>query len=103
MNHALFKRFQLSESWITWQVVGDEAIPKRQLLKTLHRAWRSFGLPVARGMPFASLEIVTAVLQLRGDLIAAIRAGDIDPDALERGEYNETALGLIAKHQIKAA
>lgn len=102
-NKLVFERFQLSESQLIWQLLRNAAIPKRQLLKILHQTWPTLGYSVPRGTRFASYEFIAALFQFQGELIAAIRAGEIDPEAFARRDYNDVALGLMAKFKARVA
>jgi hypothetical protein len=67
IDHGLPKRLQLSESDATTQVMNYTRMTKRTLLKTLHRGWRSLGMPVKRGkiFPRASEIVPQAIEDLR--------------------------------------
>lgn len=102
-NNLIYKRFQLNENQLIWQSLRNAAIPKRELLKTLCRSWRTLGITASRGMRSASLDIVEALVQFEADIRAAIRAGDIDRDEFMRREFNDAALEIMARIKTKLA
>lgn len=102
-NNLIYKRFQLDENQLIWQSLRNASIPKRELLKTLHRAWQTLGVTAPRGTRFASFEIVEAIVRFGDEITAAVRAGDIDRDEFARREFNDAALDIIERFKDRLA
>lgn len=102
-NNLIYKRFQLDENQLIWQSLRNASIPKRELLKKLHRAWQTLGVTAPRGTRFASFEIVEAIVRFGGEITAATIAGDVDRDEFLRREFNDAALNIIERFKARLA
>lgn len=100
-NNLIYRRFQLGENQLILQQLRNATIPKRELLKTLHRAWQALGITAPRGTRFASFEIVEAIVRFGNEITAAIRAGVIDQDEFLRREFDDAALEIIARFKAR--
>lgn len=95
MNDALPKRLQISDAAFTRRMMQHEATSRRQLLKTVFQSWRALGVHRPRGMPFPPLEQIQRALEWRFTLIAAFRNGELDAQAIGRGEFDERARAFL--------
>ncbi len=102
-NNLIYKRFQLDENQLIWQSLRNASIPKRELLKKLHRAWQTLGVTAPRGTRFASFGIVEAIFRFGAEITAAILVGDIDRDEFLRREFNDVALDIIERFKDRLA
>jgi hypothetical protein len=102
-NNLIYRRFQLDESLLIWQQLRNAAIPKRELLRSLHRAWRTLGITAPRGTRFASFKIVEAIVRFGSEVTSAIKAGDIDRAEFMRREFNDAALDIMARFKAQLA
>lgn len=103
LNRILPERMRLSDAALTYQLLRYEGMAKRELLKRVYRAWRALGTNLPRGWRFPSLERVKQRLEFGTDLLAGFKSGTLDVAAMSRGEFDETALDLMDKHDIAVA
>ena len=64
LDNSMPARFRLSDIEMELKTRRGEVMPKRELLKTLYRAWREIGVPLPRGWTFPPLPWGTEFLQL---------------------------------------
>jgi hypothetical protein len=102
-NELIYKRFQLDENQLIQRLIRNAATPKRELLKTQHRAWRTLGITAPRGTRFASFDMVEAIIRFGSEITAAILAGDIDREEFMRREFNDAALDIMERFKAKLA
>ncbi len=102
-NNLVYKRFRLTEDQLFWRVMRNGMIPKRELLKTVFQTWSSLGVNAPRGTRFASLDSVAAISECLGDLLDALRAGEIDRQEFARSEYNDVALDILGRFRAGLA
>ncbi len=92
------QRLRLSDAdWID-RISQHMGMPKRQLLKRLYAAWHDLGHPLPRGYVMPSHSRTRARLALIYDLARETLAGRLDPDAMARGEWDEAAQEVFARH-----
>ncbi|CCV11211.1 DUF5681 domain-containing protein [Mesorhizobium sp. STM 4661] len=88
-------RLRLSElEWIRKQF-KYEGTSKRTLLKLLFTAWRKVGRPRPRGYLSPDLKVVKKWFEDMAALRDEVETGNLDLDAMARGEFNEAALNFM--------
>ncbi|TIO04215.1 hypothetical protein [Mesorhizobium sp.] len=93
-------RLRLSElEWVHKQF-QYEGMSKRNLLKLLFTAWRKVGCPRPRGYLSLNLQLVKEWFEDFGALRLEVEAGNLDLDAMVRGEFNEAALNFMDKRGL---
>lgn len=95
MNGMMPKRLQTSDAVFTQRMMQHEASSRRQLLKLVFQSWRALGIDRPRGMPFPPLEQIRRALEWRFALIAAFRRGELNAEAMRRGEFDEKARAFL--------
>lgn len=101
LDACLPKRFRLPDSQWLIRIGRFESLPKRELLKRLHAAWREAGRPKPRGYLTPRLAWTRNWLCLNLDLAQEWQAGRLDLDAAARGEWDETTRRVLEKYDIK--
>lgn len=96
------QRYRLSDNDVVNKLSQYKGTPKRQLLKQLYAAWRDVGIPQPRGYVSPNHTHVRARLELYFDLAHEVLADRVDMDVLGRGEWDETCLGILARHGLIA-
>jgi hypothetical protein len=102
LNNGLPTRWRLDDLAMIFEILRNEAQPQRELLKTVYRQWRSFGLRPHRGQAFPPLDSAVRWLNLAADMLAADKGGEIDLASMARGEFDERARAFIASVQAPA-
>ncbi len=95
INNTLPKRLQITEGLLTLRMMKFEATSRRHLLKQVFQSWRVLGVHLPRGLPFPSLEKIRHALDWCFALIAAFRSGELDAQAIGRGEFDEKARAFL--------
>jgi len=95
INNLLPKRLQVAEGLLTRRMLQLEAASRRQLLKDAFQSWRVLGVSRQRGLPFPSLDQIQHALEWRFALIGAFRSGELDADAIRRGEFDDKARAFL--------
>lgn len=95
INGSLPKRLQISEGLLTLRMMQLNATSRRELLKRVFQSWRALGIYRPRGSRFPPLEQTRRALEWRFALIAAFRGGELDAQAIGRGEFDEKARGFL--------
>lgn len=93
-------RLRFSElEWIHKQF-KYEGMSKRVLLKLLFTAWRKVGCPRLRGYLSPDLLVVQEWFADIGAMRQEVEAGNLDLNAMARGEFNEAALNFMDKRGL---
>jgi len=100
LDKSLPPRLRLSDViWIS-KMMRAAKTPKRHLLKTLFSGWRSLGVRVRRGVNLPDQDIVVAKLKFAYQAFEKFQSGELDVDAISRGEFDESAKEFFSAHGI---
>lgn len=95
INNLLPKRLQVSDGVLTLRMMQLNATSRRELLKQVFQGWRALGIHRPRGSRFPPVEQIRRALEWRFALIAAFRSGELDAQAIGRGEFDEKAQAFL--------
>lgn len=70
LNRCVPERCKLSDIDILQRMIRYDALPKRDLLKELHRAWRALGVRARRGRTLPPLRVAKQVIEQINDHLA---------------------------------
>ncbi|MFD2053580.1 DUF5681 domain-containing protein [Mesorhizobium calcicola] len=100
LEKAIPPRLRLSDiEWIHRQF-KYEGISKRTLLKLLFTAWRKIGRPRQRGYLSLDLRVVKKWFEDFGAMYQEVQAGNLDVDAMARGEFDHAALDFMERRGL---
>ena len=75
------------------------SLTKRQLLKDVRAEWKSFGVTVKRGFVLMPLDEFVAKINFIMDAIKAMMIGQLDAEAISRGQYDEAVWDFVDRHE----
>lgn len=103
INSSVPQRLHLSDVEIVLRQDRYLASPKRALLKAVYGAWSALGIRVPRGQVFPRTRDVRDRLMLMVDMLAALKQGRFDLDAIARGDFDEAAEEFFEDHGMRSA
>ena len=101
LNDHLPQRFRIGDDTILMRQARHHALPRRDLIRTLYRQWRTLGFAMPRGTVLPPISEAKALLALLSDLLHGYRDGSLSLHDLARGILNDTARALMDAHRIR--
>jgi hypothetical protein len=98
LNQHMYTRFRLDDVRMIMEMMRNEHMTKRELLKEVYRGWRRFGLDLRRGQKLASFAVVRKPLEWLFAIFYAHLDERIDLAALARGEGSEDDIATIQEY-----
>ncbi|MDX8470349.1 DUF5681 domain-containing protein [Mesorhizobium sp. VK23B] len=98
LDRGVPQRLRLTDAQVLRMQMQYMRVPKRKLLKDLYRAWRAIRRPAKRGFVFPGKAATVRRLDFVFAFHRAAIEGDIDVDAISRGEFDENFLDFLSQN-----
>ncbi|MDX8444458.1 DUF5681 domain-containing protein [Mesorhizobium captivum] len=98
LERAIPSRLRLSDAQLLNTQMQYMSTPKRKLLKDLYQAWKSIRRPTPRGFVFPGKAVIAQRLDFVYAFQKAATEGDIDLEAISRGEFDDNFLDFLIQN-----
>ncbi len=102
LNRTLPERHRLDDTAFIIHSMRCEAMPKRQLLKKIHRGWRALGYRVPRGKVLPPLRVGKAHVEIMAGVLRRLGDGRLSDDATVE-DFADAIGEIIAERSVAAS